>query len=366
LTIRSKNDLLMDKTIVQQKLVIIQGIIRVFFLFCLFLPLSALAQDGSATLDEGSEEASSKKENSKLASYNEEHSDLASINAKLRELGYEIWESPTKTSELGLAIEEGFAQPYPYQNLMRKFKLGHRGIDIGAVGTLNGGVGTVINAIHRSKITLIGRSVVDSKNFGRPDKRKGTVKRSGSSYPRIITLPGYGKVYPFTRNYGKWRSGVVLVTTIIGGPLDGYTMRYMHMAEIRPDLKIGDIVEAGEHIAVMGGTAVQESGPHLHIDLETPDKIRIDPAPYIGLPPSAISEFAPKRSKKKSASKKSKSKAKSSKSSKTSSKSKKTTRKKRVKVTARKSYESKNPSTDVPETRELERKTSPKKGSKVK
>lgn len=290
-------------------------------------------------------------------------SDLDKVNQHLTELGYELWPSPTQTSELGLEIPAGFAQPYPYQNLMRNYKRGHRGIDIGAVGKINGGVGTPVNAIHKSKVILIGRSLTDSKNFGRPDKRKGSVKRSGSTYPRQISPPGYGKVYPFTRSYGKWRSGVVLVTQIIGGPLDGYIMRYIHLAEVRPDLKIGSILLAGEHLGVMGGTAVQDSGPHVHIDLETPDKKRVDPAPYIGLPPSEyylrVSRTSKTEAQSSDKNKSSKSSTKKSKTKTTGSKSKATKKDKKAKdsvaVTKRESYKNKESSTDEALMRELKR-----------
>ena len=42
----------------------------------------------------------------------------------------------------------------------------------------------------------------------------------------------------------------------------------MHFADLRPDLKVGDIVEAGEEIGIMGSTAILESAPHVHIDVE--------------------------------------------------------------------------------------------------
>ena len=38
----------------------------------------------------------------------------------------------------------------------------------------------------------------------------------------------------------------------------------MHFAALRPDLKVGDIVEAGEEIGIMGSTAILESRARTH------------------------------------------------------------------------------------------------------
>lgn len=208
----------------------------------------------------------------------------------------ETWQSPEGKSELGFEFAEGFVQPYPYGNLMRLYdgnRCRHKGVDIGHVGEENGGLGTVINAVTRSQITLIGRVGEDAQSFGRPDTRSGNTVRTGISFPRKILVPGYGVVYPFSRNYGRWRSGMTIVTKVIEGPHAGLTIRYMHMADIRRDLKVGDIVEAGEHIALMGCTAIMDSHPHVHIDFAREDGARIDPAPYIGLPPTGQNCGAP-------------------------------------------------------------------------
>ena len=200
---------------------------------------------------------------------------------------YETWESPREVSDLGLPIEPGFAQPYPYGNLLRQYcttNSRHRGHDIGAVGDKNGGVGGAINAVTRSIVTFIGKTGENEAEFGKLDKRDGMAVRTGRSYPRQILVPGYGLVYPFSLNYGRWHSGHVIVTRVLDGPLKDYTIRYMHLGAIRPDLKVGSIVEAGEHIAVMGGTSVLDSFPHLHLDMETPAGERASAAPYIGIP----------------------------------------------------------------------------------
>lgn len=281
---------------------------------------------------------------------------------RYRAMPFETWESPREISEIGFPIEPGFAQPYPYGNLMRQFCGGtkrklHRGHDIGLVGETNGGLGTVINSVTRSVITLIGKTGEDIGEFGKQDKRTGETVRTGKKYPRQILVPGYGVVYPFSLNYGRWRSGVVIVTKVLDGPLKDYTIRYMHMAAVRPDLKVGDVVEAGEHIALMGATAVMDSHPHVHIDMSTPTGTRADLAPYIGISAEPGScRAAQKASKSKASSKKSSNtpkKGSTKKSSKSSTKksSKSSTPKKR----SRSSYTTQNTVTEPPNAVVLER-----------
>ena len=108
-----------------------------------------------------------------------------------------------------------------------------------------------------------------------------------SSLPTSAEVPGYGEVWFFTRDYGSWHTGVIVVTRLLDGPLQGYTVRYMHMAAAEPNLREGDVVEAGQEIGIMGGTAVLESTPHVHIDIEDPDGDRVDPNPVLGLPAAA-------------------------------------------------------------------------------
>ncbi len=222
---------------------------------------------------------------------------------------FETWESPRETSELGFPIAQGYAQPYPYGNLMRQYdgnRCRHRGLDIGAVGEKNGGLGTVVNSATPAVITLIGKAGGDVGEFGKLDKRTGNTKRTGKSYPRQILVPGYGIVYPFSRTYGRWRSGTVIVARVTDGPLKDYTLRYMHLADTRPDLKVGDTVEPGEHIGIMGGTAIMDSWPHVHIDMSDPDGNRVDPAPYFGLKETASHCAKSKKSAKSEKSAKSK------------------------------------------------------------
>ena len=294
------------------------------------------------------------KKSTKAKSTNSKASFSKAEIERVKNLPYETWESPHTTSELGLPIEPGYVQPYPYGNLMRLYngnRCRHRGLDIGTVGSENGGMGTVINSATPGVITFIGRTGQDTFNFGKADTRAGTTRRTGKTYPRQILVPGYGLVYPFSRNYGKWRSGTIIAIRITQGPLKDHIVRYMHLAAVRPDLHVGDSVQAGEHIALMGGTAILESWPHVHIDLETPDRKRTDLAPYIGLPHTGAECKKLPNPPKKSASKSSRSSQKSaSKSSRSSKKSAKST------VRPRKSYTKPAPeSPDKPAMRTLER-----------
>jgi len=98
-----------------------------------------------------------------------------------------------------------------------------------------------------------------------------------------MTVAGYGRVYFFTRNYGRWRSGTIIETELLDGPLAGHTVRYMHLGAIHPDLQEGDIVERGQEIGLLGGTAVMTDSPHLHIDASNRRGNRIDLSSYMGI-----------------------------------------------------------------------------------
>lgn len=280
-----------------------------------------------------SHQKSSQSQKAKRSSKGESQAKIAEYRA----MAFEAWESPRGTSEMGLAISQGYAQPYPYGNLLRQFDgnhCRHRGLDIGAVGVVNGGIGTVVNSATPGVVTFIGRAGGDVREFGKLDKRSGNVKRTGRVYPRQILVPGYGLVYPFSRTYGRWRSGTVIIIRITDGPLKDHTMRYMHLADVRPDLRVGARIEAGEHIGLMGGTAVMDSWPHVHIDVTDPNGKRIDPAPYIGLLETISHCKAYSKSKKSSAS------SKTSKSSKKSSAKSSKTHSQTAKMTTKRSRES--------------------------
>jgi len=177
--------------------------------------------------------------------------------------------------------------PYPVQRILRGFgkcvrrKRKHKAIDIAGVGE-HSGLGTPLRAMAKSKVTFVGRRSENSKKFGRTDKRGGTVIRGRKSLPRSKKIKGYGRVYFFTRNMGSSRTGEFLVTEGLEGRLKGHKIRYMHMGAIRKDIKKGTILEAGEEFGLMGGTAIMESSPHVHIDIETPGGRRIDIVPLLG------------------------------------------------------------------------------------
>jgi murein DD-endopeptidase MepM/ murein hydrolase activator NlpD len=98
-----------------------------------------------------------------------------------------------------------------------------------------------------------------------------------------MDVPGYPKVYTMTLNHGSFRTGVFIVTKAKHPKIEGYRVRYMHLAAIRPGLSVGDTIEAGEEIGIMGATAIQVSAPHVHIDIEDENLVRVNPATYIGL-----------------------------------------------------------------------------------
>ena len=183
---------------------------------------------------------------------------------------------------------DGLVIPYPLHNPLRGYgkcrrgKRRHPAFDIGGVGP-EGGLGTPVVSMVKARVTMIGRGDEDPGKFGRPDRRSGTAKRESHRYPRSMKVKGYGRVHFFTRNYGSWRSGTIIVTTALEGPLKGHIIRYMHLAAVHPDLKAGSIVEAGQEIGLMGGTAVQESAPHVHIDIADPEGKRLDVKAMFGL-----------------------------------------------------------------------------------
>ena len=62
-----------------------------------------------------------------------------------------------------------------------------------------------------------------------------------------------------------------------------YQATYMHMSNI--DVKVGDIVNAGQKLGVSGNTGTRTTGPHLHFEVKSiacdGTKRNIDPAAYI-------------------------------------------------------------------------------------
>ncbi len=185
-------------------------------------------------------------------------------------------------------LERGFSFPYAVDRIYGTFgdcRPGgrqHRGLDLGGVGA-NDGLGSPVRAMVRSTVVSIHRPEDDPGLYGRRDTRDGTTERSGHDLPRSARIPGYGIVQFFTRDYGSWHTGEMIVMRAIGTDIDGYRIRYMHLGAVHPELRVGDIVEAGQQVGVMGGTAVMESLPHVHIDIEDTRGQRVDVAPLLGL-----------------------------------------------------------------------------------
>jgi LysM repeat protein len=185
-------------------------------------------------------------------------------------------------------LDSQIALPYPTSWVLRGFgkcykgKRKHKAIDIAGVGA-DYGLGTPLRAMVRSKVTYVGRRVDDPKKYGRIDKRAGKTIRHNKSLPRSQVIDGYGRVYYFTLEHGSFRTGEFLVTEGLDGQWKGYEIRYMHMGAIRPDLKVGSILQAGEEFGLMGGTAIMNSPPHVHIDIADPNGNRIDVVPILGM-----------------------------------------------------------------------------------
>lgn len=194
--------------------------------------------------------------------------------------------------------DEGIAFPYPTGKFFRGFgacrgrRHHHEGIDLGGVGP-QWGIGTPIRSMARAEVLFIGSGETDPDQFGHPDKRPGEALRGDRMLPRSLDIEGYGTVYFFTRTKGRWRSGTILVTRALEGPLAGHIIRYLHLAAVRPDLDIGAILEPGDELGLMGGTGVQESAPHLHLDIAAPDGRRLDVSPILGLAPTASCKDEP-------------------------------------------------------------------------
>lgn len=186
-----------------------------------------------------------------------------------------------------LRLDNGLYLPYPLDNLFRGWtectgRGHHKALDIGGVGD-DYGLGTPIRAMAKAKVIQIGKPEEDPSRYGTPITGATTVERSGHTLPTTATLPGYGKVHYFTRDYGRHRSGGQISLLVLEGPLTKHELHYLHIAAVRPDLKVGDTVEAGEEIAIMGGTAVLDAPPHLHLSIESPEGRNVDVGHVLGI-----------------------------------------------------------------------------------
>lgn len=169
-------------------------------------------------------------------------------------------------------LDNGLTLPYPLDNLFRGWvectgRGHHHALDIGGVGP-DAGLGSSVRAMGRAKVIAIGMPKDDPERFGTPLTGVATVERSGKELPASKELPGYGRVWFFTKDYGRHRSGGTISLQFLDGPLEGQEGHYLHLAAARPDLKVGDIVEAGDELGLLGGTAVLDAPPHLHLSIE--------------------------------------------------------------------------------------------------
>lgn len=189
------------------------------------------------------------------------------------------------------AAMPGIVLPYPVTNVFSTYSdcrpggRTHAGLDVGGVGAL-GGLGTAVYAMARARVTFVGRPEDDPDKFGQADDGHGHVQRGprAMELPRSQTLPGYGLVSFFTKTYGSWRTGTIIVMEATEGPLAGHRIRYMHLGAVHPEIRVGDMLEAGQEVGLMGGTAIQHDMPHIHIDIEDAQSRRVDVAPFVGLP----------------------------------------------------------------------------------
>jgi len=191
-----------------------------------------------------------------------------------------------RTPLRGVAVAP-YVLPYTTANAISDFwdcrgRRTHRGLDLGGVGA-DSGLGTPVRSMGRARVTHLGSPEHDARRFGRRLTDGGTVTRGGRQLPTESHVPGYGRVWFFTENYGSWRTGVIVTTELLDGPLAGHRVRYMHLGAIHPELRVGDIVEAGQEVGLMGGTAVLESTPHVHIDAEDASGRRVNLEPYFGM-----------------------------------------------------------------------------------
>ncbi|MBL8787566.1 MAG: hypothetical protein JNJ59_21865 [Deltaproteobacteria bacterium] len=189
-------------------------------------------------------------------------------------------------------LDDGMVLPYPLDNLFRGWvectgRGHHKALDIGGVGP-DGGLGSIVRAMGPGKVVDLGLPADDPTRFGTPLTGVDQVVRGRETLPAWKDVPGYGKVWFFTRDYGAHRSGGFIAIRISDGPLEGHEVRYLHIAAVRRGLKIGDTVEAGEELGLLGGTAVLDAPPHLHLDIETRDGTPLDVGRILGIGPTRV------------------------------------------------------------------------------
>lgn len=182
--------------------------------------------------------------------------------------------------------------PYPLRNIFRGFgpcvagRQRHPAMDIGGVGP-HYGLGSPVRSMVRAEVVFVGRSREAPRLFGTLDRRKGWARRGRKGrlrLPRSLVRPGYGRVYFFTRQIGRWRTGNIVITRSLEPSCAGMVLRYMHLGAARPDLRKGSVLARGEELGLMGGTAVQTSPPHVHVDItDSESGRRLDVARMLGM-----------------------------------------------------------------------------------
>ncbi|MCA9514075.1 MAG: hypothetical protein KC635_03965 [Myxococcales bacterium] len=188
-------------------------------------------------------------------------------------------------------IDKDLALPYPLDNLFRGFAecrrggYRHRALDIGGVGA-DYGVGTPVRSMARARVVAFGTPAMDPQRFGVPLDNVETVVRSGIHLPAQRTIEGYGVVTFFTRTYGRHRTGGMVKTRVLEGRYKGYEITYMHLSAVRPDIVVGTELAAGAELGLLGGTAVQDSPPHVHVTIENPRGVAVDVGPILGIGPT--------------------------------------------------------------------------------
>jgi len=197
----------------------------------------------------------------------------------------------TAVDEGPFFIRRGLALPYPLDNLFRGFascrrgRHRHRALDIGGVGP-DYGLGTPVRSMTRARVVRIAHPEDDPARRGRRLITDDAVVRAGRELPAWKYVPGYGRVDFFTADYGSSRTGTVIATVGLEGRLEGHTLTYIHLGRVHPSLAVGDVVEAGQEIGVMGGTAVQEAGPHVHLHIANRRGQALDVGPILGIGPT--------------------------------------------------------------------------------
>ncbi len=131
----------------------------------------------------------------------------------------------------------------------------------------------------------------DYRNISSPYGFRGDIGIKGAStYHRGIDIPGAegscirSAITGYVSHVGDIRGGGYAIYVTGGAPGEGgeeqhLVTKYMHMIEGSAKVKVGDIVEAGQEIGLMGHTGVG-SGTHLHFAIDLNGE-SVDPLPFL-------------------------------------------------------------------------------------